>query len=158
MAFQQIILALDLLLNPITALPPYLALTLLSIMLTLTIFGLNKLFFRKNISNELKAKMEEIREKLATAQRLGNKEEIDKFFKEMMNLNKEFMKQNLKTLIISLSIISLIFPWLQFKYGTVGYIVKLPFELPILGSNLSWLYWYILISITIGWVINRLFS
>ncbi|MEM5801958.1 MAG: EMC3/TMCO1 family protein [Candidatus Aenigmatarchaeota archaeon] len=158
MVFQQIIAAVDIILGPITTLPPYLAITLVSIILTSLILTLNKIIFRKNILKELKYKMEEIRENLTKAQQAGNKGEVEKFLNEMMKINTQFMKHSIKTLFVSLIVISLIFPWLHFKYEKIGYVVALPFNLPYIGSSLNWVYWYVFISLAIGWVLNKLLS
>jgi uncharacterized membrane protein (DUF106 family) len=104
---------------------------------------------------EVKNKMEEIRENLTQAQKVGNAEEINKFLKEMMKTNSQYMRQMLKAMIISIVVLAMFLPWLNYKYGGVA-IVKLPFTLPILGSSLNWVWWYVLVSFAMGWVIKKL--
>jgi uncharacterized membrane protein (DUF106 family) len=148
----------DYVLGPLAVLPPYLSITIVSLMITCLILGVNKFFFRKNVLKDLKDKMEVVRENLMNAQKTGNKSEIDKFLNEMMKINRQFFKHTIKTLVISLIIVSLIIPWLQLKYEKVAYVVILPFNLPFIGSTLNWLYWYFFISLVVGWVLNRLLS
>lgn len=99
--------------------------------------------------------MEDIRESLTQAQKDGNKEEVSKFLAEMMKMNSQYMKQTFKALIISMIVLALFLPWLTHTYGG-SVVAALPFSLPLIGSNLTWIYWYILVSVSIGWVVRKL--
>lgn len=154
---EQIISALDFLFLPLTFFQNHISILLISILLTTIIFVINRLFVNKNLVNETKRKMEEIRESLTQAQKEGNKENIEKFLNELMKTNTQYMRQTFKTLIISLIIISFFLPWLNYRYQGLT-VAALPFNLPLIGSSLNWLYWYILISLAVGWVIRKIFG
>lgn len=155
MVFEQLIAAFDVVFAPLAVFQPILSVFLISTLLTVIIVVLNKLVVDRKLVKEIKDKMEEIRENLTRAQKEGNKEETNKFFAEMMKVNNQYMKHTFKALIISLIVIALFLPWVKYKYE--GMIVAtLPFSLPVIGANLTWLYWYILVSFAIGWVINRI--
>jgi len=145
----------DFVFSPIAAFPPHISLLIIAAFLTLLIVFLNKIFVNRKILKEIKTKMQEIRENLTQAQKEGNTEQINKFLTEFMSINKNYMKQSFKGMIISLVVIAIFLPWLTYKYSGMT-IATLPFKLPIIGSNLSWLYWYFLVALTIGWVVNRL--
>ena len=151
---EPLIAAFDLIFSPLAFLKPHVSLLIVSTILTLIVLFLNRIAVNKNLMKEVKTKMEEIKENLTRAQKDGNTEEINKFLAEMMNANSQYLKQNFRTLLISIVVISLFLPWLGYKYG--GAAVALPFSLPIIGSSLGWTYWYILVSVAVGWVIRKL--
>jgi uncharacterized membrane protein (DUF106 family) len=98
--------------------------------------------------------MQEIRENLNNAQKMGDKENTNKYLAEMMSMNNTYMKQTFKAMIVSLVVLGLFLPWLRYRYEGMA-VAALPFALPFIGSSLSWLYWYILVSFSIGWVLGR---
>lgn len=157
MVLEQITGMVNLALAPLTVFPPTVAVLILSIFLTLLIFGLNRIVINKELLRELKGKIEYIKENLTQAQKEGDKEKIDKFLNEMMKTNSEYMRHSFKTIIISLVILMTFLPWLQFKYKGLA-VASLPFSLPIIGSSLTAIYWYIFVSLAVGWIINKLFG
>jgi uncharacterized membrane protein (DUF106 family) len=116
---------------------------------------INRLLVNKNLVKEIKTKMEEIKENLNQAQKLGNKEHANKLIDEMMRTNNQYMKLTFKALIVSMIVISLFLPWVGEKYKGLT-VALLPFNLPFVGASMEWLYWYIIVSITLGWIANKL--
>lgn len=155
MVIETIAAALDLVLTPITIFPMYISVLLVAALITVLIMGLNRLFINRTVIKEIKKRMEEIREQLTQAQKIGDKENTSKFLNELMKTNSQYMKHTFKTLIISLIVISLFLPWLSFKYEGLA-VAQLPFALPIIGTSLTWLYWYILVSLSVGWLLRKL--
>jgi len=157
MVLEELTGMMNLIMSPITAFPPYIALFIFSLVITLLILGLNRIFTRKSALKEIKIKMQELRENLTKAQKEGNKENTEKYMSEMLKANNQMMKVSFKSMIISFVIIAIFLPWVSSKYSgaTVAY---LPFEIPFVGSGLSWVYWYFLVSMTIGWITNKLFG
>jgi uncharacterized membrane protein (DUF106 family) len=100
-------------------------------------------------------KIEEIREKLTIAQRSKNKEETEKLIKELLSINKEYLKHSLKLILISFAAVLVFLPWLNFKYKGIA-VTILPFNLPLLGSKLPWLYWYTFVSLVVSWLVKEL--
>ena len=153
--FEQLIVIFDIIFGPLSVFKPHISLLIVSSILTVIVLLLGKLAVNKNLLKEIKTKMEEIKENLAKAQKENNTEQINNFLAEMMKLNGQFMKQNFKSMIISLVVISLFLPWLGAKYGGAS-VAALPVNIPFIGSSLSWMYWYILVSLAVGWVIRKL--
>lgn len=151
----MIVTAFDVVFSPLSIFSPHVSLLIISIMLTAIVLLINRFSVNKKLMEEIKHKMEEIRENLTQAQKAGNTEEVNKFLGEMMKTNSQYMRQMLKAMIISIIILALFLPWLNYKYGGMA-IVKLPFALPILGSSLSWIWWYVLVSFAMGWVLKKL--
>ena len=143
--------------SPVTAFPYYISVLIISATLTLMVLGINRLLINKNIVKGIKTKMEEIKENLNQAQKLGDKENANKLVNEMMKTNNESMKHTFKALIVSMVVISLILPWVGQKYKGLA-VATLPFNLPFVGYSLDWLWWYVLVSITLGWIANKFFG
>ncbi len=140
---------------PLAVFNPAVSLFIVSSLMTILVTGLNRLVTNKKAMKEIKDRLQNIREQLTAAQKIGDSESASKFLKEMMSVNSEYMKHTYKGIFISLIVIAIFLPWLGHNYG--GMIVaSLPFEVPMIGSELTWILWYILVSFTMGWVIRKL--
>ncbi len=162
MVFEQItamvISVLDLIFGPLKIFQPHISLAILSVVLTLLIVIIGRLITRKSIIAEIRTKLEDLRVKLAQAQKEGNKDTVKQLMGEFMKVNSQHMKHNFKIMMVSFVIFFVfLLPWASHTYE--GQIVAaLPFTVPFLGSSLSWIYWYALISFSVGWVIRKLFG
>jgi len=146
--------ALNIIFSPLSAFSPVVSLLIVSAFLTVLVLGLNRIVTNRKLIKEIKDKMQEIRENLNNAQKMGDKENTNKYLAEMMSMNNTYMKQTFKAMIVSLVVLGLFLPWLRYRYEGMA-VATLPFALPFIGSSLSWLYWYILVSFSIGWVLGR---
>lgn len=152
-----IILAGDLVLGPVKIFQPHVSLAILSIALTVIVLILGRLVTNRKFIAEIKARTEDLRVKLAQAQKEGNKDGTNQLLNELMKTQSQYMKHNFRILIVSMVMISLFLPWANHTYQGTS-VAVLPFELPVIGASLSWIYWYILISFTVSWVIRKLFG
>ena len=59
--------------------------------------------------------------------------------------------------MVSMVVVLAILPWVANRYEGLA-VAAVPFEIPLLGSSLTWIYWYILVSITVSWISNRFFG
>ena len=161
MAFEQIlgpiIAAMDFILEPLKAFQPHVAITILSLVLTSIVLILGRIVTNKKIMSEIKAKTEDLRVKLAEAQKAGNKEITNQLLNEMMKANSQYMQHSFKMLIVSLIVVAVFLPWAGHTYASKA-VAILPFSLPIIGSSLTWVYWYFLTSFAAGWIIRKLFG
>ena len=149
-----IIGTIDVIFSPLAALNPMVSLLIVSALLTFLVLGLNRVVTNRKLIKEIKDKMQEVRDNLNAAQKIGDKENINKHLAEMMKMNNTYMKQTFKAMIISLVVLGLFLPWLRYRYDGVA-VANLPFTLPFIGSSLNWLYWYVLVSFSIGWVAGK---
>ncbi len=133
---------------------PHILLLIVSSAITIFLFFLNRLLVKKDVLKEIKARMIEIRENLAKAQAAGNNEEMSKYLNELLKVNSEYMRQNLKVLIASMIVILAALPFLNTTFSTMA--ISIPFEVPLIGSKINWSIWYILVSFAVGWAIKRL--
>jgi len=139
---------------PLNIFPPIISLLLLSSFLTILVIVITKFFVNTKLLKEIKDEMEKIREQLTAAQKEGNNELANQHLKNMMQVNSKYMQHSFKAVIISIVVLGLFLPYLKFKYADI-IIARLPFAVPFIGNSLSWLYWYILVSFMIGWVIRK---
>jgi uncharacterized membrane protein (DUF106 family) len=131
-----------------------LAPTILAALVTSLVYALNRLFVKKEVVEEIKARMLEIRKNLSIAQQSKNLEAAEKWMKEFVSINNKYIKLTVKGIAVT-SVVSVAFLVLvNMKYS--GNMVKLPFQLPFLGNGLSSVYWYIFVSFVVGWLINKL--
>jgi uncharacterized membrane protein (DUF106 family) len=95
---------------------------------------------------------------LSKAQKEGKTEEINKYMNEYMKLNTESMKQQFKSLLISIVFIMMFLPILNLKYSGME-ILKMPFPFPLIAfkpfhfylSQIGgWVIWYFIVSLSIG--------
>ena len=149
-----VINAINVIFSPLSVFSPIISLLIVSSLLTVLVLGLNRIVTNRKLIKEIKDKMQDVREKLTAAQKAGDKENANKFLAEMMNINNRYMKQTFKAMIVSLVVLGLFLPWLKYKYDGMT-VAILPFSLPLIGSSLSWIYWYILVSFAVGWVAGK---
>lgn len=133
---------------------PHIILLIITAAITTLIVLLNKVLVNQKVVKEIKTKMAEIRESLTKAQKEGNMEVANNLLSEMLKANSDYMRQNFKVLIVSMLVIVLVMPFMGSYFG--GMTVAMPFSLPILGSNLNWAAWYILVSFAMSWVIKKM--
>ncbi len=145
----------DAIFAPLSPFPYHVSVLIISAFLTVIVLGINMLMVNKNVAKQIKTKMEEIKENLNQAQKKGDKEHANRLMNEMLKTNGEYMKHTFKALIVSMLVISLILPWVGQKYQGLS-VAALPFDLPMIGHSLEWIYWYILVSLTFGWIANKL--
>ena len=148
---------LDFIFSPLNVFPTYISLMVISIFLTLIVMAINKFAVNKKIVKGVKERIEQLRENLTQAQKSGDTENANKLLQEMMKANSEIMKHSFKALIISMVVLFLFLPWIQTRYEGMA-VANLPLDVPFIGNKASWIVWYFLISLSVGWVMRKLFE
>lgn len=143
------------LIAPLMATKPVLSLLIVSSVMTAIVVVMTRLMINKKVVGEIKDKMENIREQLTVAQKAGNTEEANKHMADMMKVNSEYMRQTFKALMASIVVLALFLPFLKQSYEGMA-VVTMPFTVPVLGSSLNWVYWYILVSFAMGYLLRKL--
>lgn len=139
----------DVVLFPLLELPPLLAVIILSLAFSLIVLLFQRKVFENKKVREMKLRLEEVREKVIKLQN-RNQEELNKILNEMLRLNTRIMKENLKVALLSLALGIVVISWVSFHYS--GYYLKLPFPY---FSNISLLYFYVILSLILGVVIGK---
>lgn len=139
---------------PLLALRPHIGLFFFSLILTTVIYGINKLMINRKVAKEIKNKLAAVKENLTKAQKDGKKDEINKFLSEYMTINNQYLRQTFKVMIVTFVVVIVLFPWANTKFSGVT-VASLPFPLPFIGTNMGWIAWYILVSITGSWLLRK---
>ena len=103
---------------------------------------------------EIKKNIETYKEKMTQAQKSGDTEKTNKYLTEMMSLTQMQFKESMKLFMVSSVIILSIFYWLSMNYGNV--VINLPFSFPFIGLEMSWFWWYILVSLPATWILRKI--
>jgi uncharacterized membrane protein (DUF106 family) len=151
---EQITGFVNILLSPVTVFYPPVAVAVLAAFFTVFIFVCNRLLVKKEMVESIRKRMNEIREQLTIAQQAKNIQAVEKWMKELVEVNNQYIKNTLKGLLITIAVSIIVLPWITTKYS--GAVVRLPFEVPFLGNSLTGLYWYVMVSFVVGIVINKL--
>ncbi|MEM5790962.1 MAG: EMC3/TMCO1 family protein [Candidatus Aenigmatarchaeota archaeon] len=157
MIVEALISFFDLIFSPLLVLKPHISLFIISSIIAVLVILANKFLVDRRKMEEIKRKMEEIRLKIAEAQKSGNKEYANKLLDELLKINTEQLKQSLKALIVTLTLISFILPWIKYRYEGMA-VLSLPFSIPIIGSSFSWVVWYFLVSFVVSWILRKIFG
>ena len=106
---------------------------------------------------EIKGKQKEMKGRMDAAKKAGKTEEMNKLMKESLELQNQQMKGNFKPMLASL-VVFLLPLWVFFPqyYPYPLFKVLLPFSVPLLGPDVSWLGWYILIAVPGNFLFRRL--
>ena len=140
--------------SPLLALKPHIALFVFALILTTIIYGINKLMINRKVAKEIKNKLAIVKENLTKAQKEGKKEEINKFLSEYMAINNQYLRQTFKVMIVTFIVVIVLFPWANTKFTGIT-VAQLPFTLPIIGTNMGWIAWYILVSVSGSWLLRK---
>ncbi len=146
--------------SPIMGLNPAVSIGIICTIITGILTFINKKTMGKTNAKEVKQKMEKARSEMLEAQKSGDKEIADKQMKKMMGMNSEYMKSMIKpmsvSLVISMLLITLLFPWLRAVYsGKV--ILTIPASLPVIGGKaLTWMWWYMICSLGVGLALRKI--
>ena len=147
--------ALAVVFGPLNIFPPIISVLALSSFLTILVIVITKLIVNTKLLREIKDEMEKVREELTKAQKSGDKELANTHLQKMMEVNSRYMQHSFKAVIVSIVVLGLFLPYLNFKYQGLM-VAKLPFDVPFIGTTMSWLVWYVLVSFTIGWVVRKM--
>ena len=153
--FEFLATYVDPIFSPLTSLPSIISLFLLASVVTVITLFINNFFMRRDFVRELKTRMEEIREEMIEFQKRGEIEKVNKLMNELTKINVEYIKHSVKAVAVSMLIVIFVLPWVQVKYqaSPVG---RFPAAVPYLGDELSWMVWYFIASLTVGWVVRKL--
>jgi uncharacterized membrane protein (DUF106 family) len=139
----------DLIFTPLLGLHPLFSMLFLSLIFSFILLVYQRKVFSKKEVRELKARMDEIKERIMRIQG-KSREELNRLANEMIKMNAKLLKENLKVLLLSLILGMFFLSWVSFHYS--GYYVKLPF--PFL-NKLSLIYFYAILCVVIGIIFGK---
>lgn len=137
--------------GPLAALPPVLSVATFAIMITLTTTLFYRFLVNQTKVREIKAKIAELGKQ---SKDQTNPEQAKAAINEMLKLQNEQMRMNMKPMLPTLLLVMLIFPWFTSLFK--GPIVQLPVSLPYFGADFGWLMWYFVVSIPVAQILRKL--
>lgn len=140
----------NILFSPILRFPPVYSILIISTIVTAAITLVNKKMMDSKKVKEVREKMEKAKKELLEGQKEGKKDS-NKQMEKMVQMNTEYLQALTKplsvSLIISMLLIILFYPWMRTVYGN-KVIVIIPKIVPIIGGkSFTWLLWYVISSI-----------
>lgn len=144
---------LDFIFGLALGLPPEMGEIVVAAVLTLVITLFYKYMVDQNKMKELKGKIKELQGKQKEIPK-SNTDEMNKVFSEILALQNQQMKMNLKPMMVTLLLAVLFFPWMGSTF--FGTQIVLPLSLPFIGNDLGWLMWYIVLSIPMSMIFRKL--
>ncbi|MFN6991840.1 MAG: EMC3/TMCO1 family protein, partial [Fervidobacterium sp.] len=108
-------------------------------------------------AKEIQEKMKEsqkLKDEIVAAQKKKDNKKVERLTKKSLELQSkymsEYMKYSMKPLLISVLLAIIILPWFNSIYGQ-DIIVTIPKIVPLIGGvGLTWIWWYIICSLTIS--------
>ena len=119
---------------------------LISIVISIASALLNKKLVNQDRMNEIKKRIKDFQARYNEAKNSGNQALIKKLEeeqKEVLGLTKEMMSNSFKPLLYTFLPFMVILFFLSNAYGSAGNVVTLP----VFNWELTWLWWYILVSV-----------
>lgn len=102
--------------------------------------------------NRMKEEMKEQQKIMKEATKSGDTKKMQRAQEHLMKLTMENMKYSFKPMLITFIPFIIIFYWLQGQYSSIGTVAT------IFNFDLGWLGWYIVVSITLSIIINKLLN
>ena len=155
---------LDELFSPILAFGPAVSLTFIAFMVSLIMVISYKVLVNRELLLRTKERMKRLKEMTMEAQKSKDLTKIESITREMMELNKLYLKEVIKPLLVSLLVFIIFFPWMSKRFSGMV-VLRLPlikttgnFKDIIVGNGLGWVSWYLIVSLIIGWILRRSFG
>lgn len=153
MVIEMWVSLLERIFSPILSLHFTLGISIFALLFFLLSVVINRLLIDQEKMKKVKEEMEKIKRELKSV-KLEDKEKFNKLMKRSMEINTEYMMMSMKSLVV-FSILFLTFlPLLQHAYSNS--FVTLPFTIPLIGSKLNWISWYIIVSLTISFTLGKI--
>ncbi len=137
----------------IFGLPAAVAELLISVGIAFLIALIYKFLANHEEIRNIKLGMKEKQAKLKEFQKT-NPSEATKIANEMMALSSKQMRMSMKPMMVTMLLVFITLPFVAGLFP--GNVVDLPFTLPFLGSSLTWLWWYMMVSIPFGVLFRKM--
>jgi len=135
-------------------LPPYQEIFLLSLGLSLLMTLASKFLANQQEMKKAKKDMEFFREKASKAQKAGDLKKSNEYMSEMLKASQKQFRHNMKPMMFSFLIVILAASWFATTYADAK--ILSPVNIPFLGNELNWFWWYILIVLPFSTIFRKL--
>jgi uncharacterized membrane protein (DUF106 family) len=101
-----------------------------------------------------KKDMEFYRSKATQAQKSGDIKKMNEYTSEMMKASSKQFRLNMKPMMFSFLIVILAASWFAVTYADAK--ILSPVNIPFLGNELNWFWWYIIIVLPFSTIFRKL--
>jgi uncharacterized membrane protein (DUF106 family) len=140
--------------NMVFGLPGYQEILVISLALSLIMVILTRLLTDQEVIRKSKRELKFYQEKIKKAQKSGDTEAVSKLSSDMLKASSRQLRQSMKPMFISLIIFGLAFLWLAAEYGEL--MIPLPVNLPFLGNQFNWFWWYLVIVLPTNIIFRKI--
>lgn len=140
----------------ITGIPAYQEITLITFILSLLLFIVNKKLVNQDRLAQIRLEIKQYQDNMKAAQKENNPEKIkqlDGDQSKMMSLTKEMMSMTTKPMLYTTIPFLLIYGYLGSVYASSGIVITLP----VVGG-LDWVGWYIITAVFFGAISEYLYQ
>ncbi len=135
-------------------LPAYQEIFILSLGLSLLMTLASKFLVNQQEMKKAKKDMEFFRNKASHAQKAGDLKKSNEYMSEMMKASSRQFRHNMKPMLFSFVIVILAASWFAVTYAGVK--ILSPVNIPFLGNELNWFWWYIIIVLPFSTIFRKL--
>ena len=122
----------------------FIDLTLISLAISFVIMVMYRFLTDPKEIKKIKAEIKHYKSLMNKAQKSGDTAGMQKYMGEMMKLNQQHLRHNMKPMLVSMVFVIVVLGYLKSSYS--GFSISLPFALPFFGNEMSWFWWYVIIS------------
>ena len=116
-----------------------------SVVLSFIIAVIYRILTNPDDIRRIKQDMKFYRKRIKDAQSAEKVAEVQKLTNEMLKMSQKQMALMMKPMLVSAVVFFVALGWLHSSVESV--IVSLPFPLPFFGAELTWFWWYVIITL-----------
>ncbi len=132
---------------------PFQEVLVFSVLLSFILALIYRVLIKPEDMRRIKEDMKFLREKVNSAQRSGNQDEVKRYSSDMMKASQEQFKVSMKPMFASMILFFFFLGWINTTYAEM--MITLPFALPFLGLQINWFWWYIIITLPTTMVFRK---
>ena len=144
-----VVTTMDIAFSPVFTLSPFLSVLIFAAILSVITSLMSKYLINKEFAIKMKSRMKELKLQMKEAQKNSNKEVLSSSMKEMMEMNRKYMKESMKVMVGSLVFGILFLTYMSAKYASQSV------TLPLIGITMNWIYWYVIASLVISMTLRK---
>src|SRR3989344_6935502 len=144
-----VVTTMDIAFSPVFTLSPVLSILIFATILSVITTLMSKYLINKEFAIKMKSRMKELKLQMKEAQKNSNKEVLSSSMKEMMEMNRKYMKESMKVMVGSLIFGILFLTYMSAKYASQSV------TLPLIGITMNWIYWYVIASLVISMTLRK---
>lgn len=113
-----------------------------------------RVFIKPSEMRSIKKDVEFYRNKIKAANKVGDTKKSQELLGEMMKANQRMFGKNMKPMMASMIVAVVILGLIGQEHATL--VVLLPFSIPFVGTELNWLWWYVLTTFPLSMLFRKM--